>query len=61
MLIIVSNVATDLLECALTGMILGDVTDNGVNVSVDANVNVFAGVMTAFEFAMAGPLEKLRC
>jgi len=32
-----------------------------VEVFVDANRNLFAGVMTAFEFAMAGPLDEICC
>ena len=30
-------------------------------VLVDVNVNVFADVMTAFEFVMSDPLERLLC
>ena len=56
MLSIVSGMAVDLLMDALTE-IFGVLTniDIGVNVLVDVNVNVFAGVMTGFEFVMPGP------
>ena len=39
---------------ALTGMILGDM---GVDVLVDVDVNLSAGVMTALEFVLPEPLE----
>ena len=61
MLIIVSGVAIGSLMDALAALILGVLTDIGVDVLVDVNVNVFAGVMTAFEFVIPGPLEKFRC
>ena len=60
-LMIVSNVATDLLECALTDITLGVLTDVGVAVSVDSNVNVFAGVMTEVTFAMPAPIDNFSC
>ena len=53
-----SNVAVDVLIYPLTGIILG-VLD--VEVVVEVNVNVFAGVMAAFEFVVPGPLEEFRC
>ncbi len=53
MLIIVSNVAVDLWVDVLTGI--------DVDVLMEGNVNVFAGVMTTLEFAIPGPLEKGRC
>ena len=57
MLIIVSDTAVDLLMAALADIILGVRTEIGVGVSVvDVNVNVFSGVMTAFEFTMPLPL-----
>ena len=58
MLIIVSNVAVDVLIYPLTDTILG-VLD--VEVVVEVNVNGFAGVMTAFEFVIPGPLKEFRC
>ena len=61
MLIIVSDVAVDLLMDALTDVTRGVRTNTGVDVLVGVDVNVFAGVMTAFEFAMPGPLEGFRC
>ena len=62
-LIVVSNVAVDLLMDALTGIILGLLANNiGVDVLVEVNVNAFAGVITAFDFPMPGrPLEEFRC
>ena len=52
MLIIVSDMAGDLLMDALVGIIIGVLTNIGADVLlVNANVNVFAGVMTAFEVA----------
>ena len=62
-LIVTSNVAVDLLMDALTVIRLGLLANNiGVDVLVDVNVNVYAGVMTAFEFPMPGrPLEEFRC
>ena len=57
MLIIVSDAAVDLLMDVLAGIILGVRTEIGVGVLVmDVNVNVFSGVMTAFEFTMSLPL-----
>ena len=52
MLIIVSNMAVDLLIDALTEIKLGVMTNIDIGVLVDLDVNVFVGVMTAFEFAM---------
>ena len=51
-LIIVSNVAVDLLMDALTEIKLGVVTNIDIGVLVDVDVKVFAEVMAAFEFAM---------
>ena len=61
-MIIVSDAAVNLLMTALTGKILGVRTeiDAGVLV-VGVNVNVFSGIMTAFEFVMSLPLEGVRC
>ena len=63
MLIIESEVAVDLLTDALTGTILVVRITSGffVGVLVDANVNVFAGLMTGFEIAILGPLEVVCC
>ena len=52
-MIVVSNVAVDLLMDALTAIML--------EVLISMDVNVFAGVMSAFEFAMSSPLENFRC
>ena len=61
MLIIVSNMAVDLLIDALTEIKLGVMTNIDIGVLVDLDVNVFAEVMAAFDFAMPGPLEEFRC
>ena len=61
-MLIVSNVAVDLLIDSLIGIMRGVVINNiDVDVLVDVNLNVLAGVMTAFEFAMPDPLEEFRC
>ena len=57
----VSEVAVDLLTDAFTGMIFGVLTRIGVEVLVEMNVNVFAGVMTALECVMPSPLEECCC
>ena len=57
MLIIVSNVAVDLLMDALVNMIRDVWTNVDVGMLVDVNGNVFSGVMTSLEFAMPDPLE----
>ena len=54
MVIIVSNMAVDLLMDALRSMILGV----RINIAVDV---LFSGVITALEFAMPGPLAEFRC
>ena len=47
---------------ALTDIKRGGLTNIDVNaLVVDVNVNVFADVMTAFEFVMSDPLERLLC
>ena len=61
MLIIVSDMAVDLLMNVLAGKIIGVLTNIGVEVLVDANVNVFAGVMAVFAFATPDPFEEFRC
>ena len=60
MLVIVSDMAVGLLMEALTGIIRGVRTKIGVGMLMDVNANMFAGVMTTFEFAMPGPLEDFR-
>ena len=52
-MVIMSDVAIDLLVDGLTGITFGV----GVDVLMGVNINVFSGVMTAFEFAMPDPLE----
>ena len=61
MLIIVSNMAVDLLIDALTDIIRGVLTNIGVGVLEDVNINMFAGVMATFEFVVSCPLEEFRC
>ena len=61
MLIIVSDMAVDLLMNVLAGKIIGVLTNIGVEVLVDANVNVFVGAMAAFAFATSDPFEEFRC
>ena len=58
---IMSDVTVNLLIDVLADIIFGVLTNSDVGVLVDVNINVFAGVMTAFEFAMSGPLEECRC
>ena len=61
-LVIVSKVAVAWLMDALTTIIGGALLTNiDVDVLMDVNVNVFAGLVTAFGFAMPGPLEEFRC
>ena len=50
----------DPLVSVLTVVIIGGLPDIGVNMFVDVNVNVFAGVMTV-KFAMPAPLEGFSC
>ena len=45
----------------MMGALAGVLTGIGVDVLLDVNVNVLAGVVTTFEFAMPGPLEEVRC
>ena len=60
-LIIVSDMAVDLLTDVLGDIIRGVLTNIDADVLVvDLNANVFAGVMTAFEFATSGPFEEFR-
>ena len=62
MVIIVSGMAVDLSMDALTDMVVSGVLTNiGVEVMAGVNVNVCAGVMTAFDFVMTCPFEEFRC
>ena len=45
----------------LTDIRLEVLRNSDVDVLVDGSVNVLADVTTAFEFAISGPLEKVRC
>ena len=60
-LMIVSDVAVGLLMDGLRGILRAVLTNIGVDVLVDVNVNASAGVMTAFEFAMPCPFKDFRC
>ena len=60
-LIIVFNGAVDFLMDKVTGIKLDARTDIEVRVLVGVNVNVFAGAMTDFEFAMPVPLKVFGC
>ena len=53
--------AIDLLMYALTDTIRGVLTNVDIEVLVDVNVNVLADLITAFNFAMPGPLEVFCC
>ena len=60
-LIIVSDVAVDLLIAALADISRVILTDVGMGVLVGMNADVFAGVMTAFELVelvMPGPSKE---
>ena len=60
-LIIVPNMAVDLVMDALTEMIRGIRTSIGVDVLMDVNVNAFVGVMVVFEFVTSDTLEGFCC
>ena len=45
---------------AMAVVIIDVPTDIGVDVLVDANVNVFAGVMAVFAFVTPVPFEEFR-
>ena len=56
-----SDGVVDLWMETLTGVVvISDLSGIGVDVLVDANVNVFAGVMT-MKFAMSVPSEEFSC
>ena len=57
--IIVPDMAVEM--DALTGLMRVVLTNIDVDVLMDVNANVFAGVMTAFEFVMPDPLEEFLC
>ena len=56
-MIIMSDVAVDLLMDELTDIIRGVRT----NIDVDSLANVFVGVITAFDIVIPDPLEDFRC
>ena len=51
----------DFLMDAFANIRLGVLRNIGDEVLMGVNVNMCAVVMTAFEFAMSGPLEECRC
>ena len=62
MLIIVFDVAVNLLMDALTDKTIGISTDIRIDALVDVNVNTFVVLMTTFGFAMPGTTAKnFRC
>ena len=56
-----SDMAVGLLMDALGDITIDDLTDIGGELLAAANVNVIAGVMTAFECAMPDPVEEFCC
>ena len=58
MLIIVFDVAVNLLMDALTDKTIGIPTDIRIDALVDVNVNTFVVLMTTFVFAMSGTTAK---
>ena len=60
-LIIVSDVAVDLLMDALAGIARAMLTDVGIGVLVGMNASVFADVTVAFEFEIPGPSKECCC
>ena len=63
-LIIVSDVAVDLLIAALADISRVMLTDIGIGVLVGMNVDVFAGVMATLELVelvMPGPSKEFCC
>ena len=60
MVIIVCAIAVDLLMNTLTALMRGLVTSND-DALADANTNVFADVVTAFDFGMSSSFEDFRC
>ena len=60
-MVIVSNVAVDLLMDSLPPTIRDVLTNIDVGVLVNVNIDVFVGLTDAFEFAILGSLEYFRC
>ena len=58
---VLSGMVVGTLIDALAGVIIGFVSSIGVEMLADANVNVFASLMTALEFAVPKPLEEFSC
>ena len=62
MLISYSDEAVDISADALPiSVIIGVVTDIGVDVLADANTNVLAVVITDSEFVISEPVKKFSC
>ena len=65
-LIIVFNVAVDLLMDGLTAIVLDGLTNSDAGVLVGVNIDISPGVMTGFEIAMPAafdsrPMAALDC
>ena len=58
---VLSDAVVDALINAVTDIISGFVSSIGVEVLADANVNVFASLMTDLEFAVPKPLGEFSC
>ena len=62
---VLSNGAVDLLKDAwagvLTVVVIGGLAGIGVDLLVELNVNMFAGVTTEVKFAMPTPLDGFSC
>ena len=58
---VLSSMLVDALIDAVAGVIMGMVSDIGVEVLPDATVNVFTFLMTALDFAVSKPLEDSSC
>ena len=58
---VLSSMLVDALIDAVAEVIMGMVSDIGVEVLPDATVNVFTFLMTALDFAVSKPLEDSSC
>ena len=61
----IGDVLSDMVVGAFTGevadVIMGFVSSIGVEVLADANVNIFASLVTALEFGLPKPLGEFSC
>ena len=58
---VLSSMVVDALINLLAGVTMGVVTGSGSEVLADANVNVFASLMTDLEFAVPKPTLAVSC